>query len=151
MVRLPVFTAALVGVLAGSSCGDRAGITAPSQAPAPRPPLVERQLPPLAGAAVIYAFHEALENFGVRRVRTFTERSSFVLYESGAFALRIEGLAQQATGTYERGDEHIRFYFGEDSTTVDAIGTVTGHLMEVRYSEIMQHSDFENAVYQIVE
>jgi hypothetical protein len=27
-------------------------------------------------------------------------------------------------------------------------GTLKGDLLEVRYSEMMQHSDFENAVYR---
>ena len=30
----------------------------------------------------------------------------------------------------------------------DATGILQGDLLEVRYSDIMQHSDFENAVYR---
>jgi hypothetical protein len=152
MVRLPLFAAALAGVLAtGSGCDDRPRVTAPSPRPAPQPPVVERPLPPLTGAAITYAFSSALEDFGVSRVSRFTEGSSFVLYESGGFVLQFEAFSHQARGRYERDDGQIRFYFSEHATAADAIGTLRGNLMEVRYSEIMQHSDFENAIYQMVE
>jgi len=155
MVRLPLFAAALAGVLAtGGGCDDRPGVTAPSPRPASQLPVVERPLPPLpplTGAAITYAFSGALENFGVSRVSRLTEGSSFVLYESGGFSLQFEAFPQQGRGRYERDDGQIRFYFSEHGTAVDAIGTLRGNLMEVRYSESMQHSDFENAIYQTVE
>jgi hypothetical protein len=96
-----------------------------------------------------YVFSGALENFGVPRVSGATAGSSFVLYESGGFVLRFETLDGQARGSYERDDGQIRFYFAERGSNPDATGTLRDDLMEVRYSEQMQHSDFENAVYQL--
>jgi hypothetical protein len=52
-------------------------------------------------------------------------------------------------GTYRQDNATITFRFHPSTgDRVDATGTLEGDLMEVRYSEIMQHSDFENAVYR---
>ena len=91
------------------------------------------------------------ENVGSFRVSVLTEGSSFVLSETGAFYLQYEAFPQRAWGRYEREDGRIAFYFSERSKAADAIGTIKANLLEVRYSEIMQHSDFENAVYERVE
>jgi hypothetical protein len=153
MVRSLLIAAALTGVLAiGGGCDDRPRITAPTpSAVAPQPEVAARPLPPLTGAAITYAFREALESFSGFRSSRYTEGSTFVLYESGDFALRFVAVAYEARGRYERDHGQIYFYFGERSAAADAIGTLRGNLMEVRYSEMMQHSDFENAVYEIAE
>jgi len=104
--------------------------------------------PPLSGAATTYRFSEALENY---RVSGFTEGSSFVLYETGGFYLQYEAFAHGYRGRYEQDDGQISFYFSERSNTADAIGTLKGNRLEIRYSEMMQHSDFENAAYKRVE
>lgn len=144
---------ALVGFFAVCvACGDQARPTAPSPSPAaPPPPVTVTPLPPLSGATTTYSFSAALENFGSYRVSGFTEGSSFVLYETGGFYLQYEAFAHRYRGRYEQDDGHINFYFSERSNTADAIGTLKGHLLEIRYSETMQHSDFENAVYQRIE
>ena len=49
------------------------------------------------------------------------------------------------------GDERVTFYFGPDDNSPDASGILKGNLLEVRFSDMMQHSDFENAVYRRVE
>jgi hypothetical protein len=66
------------------------------------------------------------------------------------FGLRYDAFAHVYLGTYQQVNAAITFRFGPPSTgdRVDATGTLKGDLMEVRYSEIMQHSDFENAVYR---
>ena len=152
MVRFPLAAATLAAVVAvAGGCDDRSMTTAPSPISMPPPAVEARPLPPLTGAAITYAFSGALENFGALRVSRVTEGSSFILYESGGFSLRFEAFPQQARGRYERDDGRIRFYFSGHGTAADAIGTLRGNLMDVRYSEIMQHSDFENAVYRIVE
>ena len=74
-----------------------------------------------------------------------------MLYETGDFYLQYEAFAHQYRGRYERDADGITFYFSQRGTTADAIGTVKANLLEVRYSNIMQQSDFENAVYKRVE
>jgi hypothetical protein len=139
--------AVLLGFFAAClACGDGATVPTRPVVPPPAPPL-----PPLSGASTTYSFSEPLENFGSRRVSVITEHSSFVLYESGGFYLRYEAFEQPYRGTYERDGGQITFHFSERGTTVDAIGTVKADLLEVRYSDMMQHADFENAVYKRVE
>ena len=142
--------AALVGLFAVCvACGDQARPTAPSPSPAaPPPPVNVTPFPPQSGATTTYSFSDVLEN---DRVSGFTTASSFVLYETGAFYLQYEAFAYRYRGRYEREDRQITFYFSERSHTADATGTLKGNLLEVRYSEIMQQSDFENAVYQRVD
>ena len=72
--------------------------------------------------------------------------SRYVLYENGAFALQYVSLAGQYTGSYRQEDGSIYFDFNADRLW-DASGTLNDDLLEVRYSDQMQHSDFENAVY----
>jgi len=141
--------AALVGFFAVCvACGDQARPTAPSPSPAAPPPVNVTPFPPLSGATTTYNFSDVLGNY---RVSGFTAGSSFVLYETGGFYLQYEAFAHRYRGRYEQDDGQITFYFSERSNTADAIGTLKGNLLEVRYSEIMQHSDFENAVYHRVE
>ena len=139
--------AALLGVFAGClACNDSP--TAPSRpvVPPPAPPL-----PPLSGASTTYNFSEPLENFGSSRVSAVTEHSSFVLYETGDFYLQYDAFAHQYRGKYERDADRITFSFSQRGNTVDAIGTLKADLLEIRYSDIMLLSDFENAVYKRVE
>jgi hypothetical protein len=150
MVKAWCVVAVAGALAAGGGCDSQRSVTAPSPAPAPPPAVVERPLPPLSGAVTTYAFREALENFGMLRVSLVTRGSSFVLYESGGFTLQSEAFPHVARGSYEREDDRVRFYFSGPAE-VDAIGTSRGTLMEVRYSEPMQHADFEDAVYQVVE
>lgn len=143
--------------LSGSACdAGRPSMPSTPTAPsptvaAPPPPVSVTPLPPLSGAATTYSFSEALENWGSYRVSGFTERSAFVLYETGGFYLQYEAFPTQSRGRYEQSDGHINFYFSGRGNTVDAIGTLKGDRLEIRYSERMQHSDFENAVYRRVE
>jgi hypothetical protein len=135
------------------ACGDQVRPTAPSPMPEPPPPppVSETPLPPLTGATTTYTFSEPLDNFGSYRVSPATTRSSFVLFETGSFYLQYEAFPQLAVGRYEQADGRISFYFSARSQTAGAIGTLKGNLLEIRYSEMMQHSDFENAVYRRVE
>lgn len=149
--------AMLLGLLVvAAACDDRARPTAPTPNPTPPPPAVAvpptplPPLPPLTGAATTYEFSEPLDNFGVIRVRSFTERSSFVLYESGGFYLAYEGIAHRYRGGYEQGDGRITFHFNADPAS-SAIGIVKGDRLEIRYNDTLRHSDFEDAVYRRVE
>ena len=137
----------LVGFIAVClACNDQPIAPSRPVAPPPAPPL-----PPLSGASTTYSFSEPLDNFGSYRVSGFTQRSSFVLYESGGFYLQYEAFDHQYRGRYERDAERITFSFSARGATADAIGTVKANLLEVRYRDIMQQSDFENALYKRVE
>jgi hypothetical protein len=75
-----------------------------------------------------------------------------VLYDNGAFALHYEGFPLPYVGAYRR-DEGGRIYldFGADGAATgdsDAWATLNDDLLEVRYNALMEHSDFENAVYR---
>jgi hypothetical protein len=145
--------AALLGFLVLSiACDGRRGPTAPIPPSPPPPPVTgPPPPPPLSGEATTFRFRAVLVDAGSGRVSRFTEHSSFVIYESGDFDLRYEHIAHPYRGRYERSEEKIAFYFSERSHLPDAIGTLKGDVLEVRYSEPMQHSDFENAAYQRVD
>lgn len=72
------------------------------------------------------------------------------MYDNGVFGLRYDAFSHVYLGTFRQDNDTIAFRFHPPSAVdhVDATGTLKGDLMEVRYSEIMQHSDFENAVYR---
>jgi len=107
----------------------------------------------LSGPSRSYHFSAPLD----RPVYDFTLASRYVLYDNGAFSLRYESLGEGAyTGSYRQEDGHILFDFGADGVGSqlggpDAIGTLNGDLLEVRYSFEMRVADFENAVYQRTE
>jgi hypothetical protein len=141
--------AALAGVLAlFMACGDGDQFTAPTlprpvAAPVPSPLPSD---PPLSGATTTYQFSAPLSY----HVSPWTERSSFVLYESGAFSLQYEAF-EPYLGAYQREGNRITFAFsGHASSTGTAIGTLTdgGDLLEIRFSRGMQLSDFEDAIYR---
>jgi hypothetical protein len=152
MVRVPLI-AALAGVLIiGSGCDDAPRGAAPSPMPAaPEPTVPARPLPPLTGPGITYAFTEAVANAYGLRSSQYTVGSTFVLYESGVFSLRFVTVDYEVRGRYERVNGQVHFHFSERSPAADAIGTLRDNLMEVRYSEIMLHSDYEDAVYQMIE
>lgn len=111
-----------------------------AQPPAPSPPAGQ---PPLTGPATTYLFSAPL----AYQVRSFTSESRYVLYDNGAFGLMYAAFDFTYAGTYWRVGRDIYFDFGTDGLW-DASGTLEGDVMEVRYSVMMEHSDFENAVYK---
>jgi len=86
-------------------------------------------------------------------VRDFTRQSRFVLYDNGAFVLDYPSIDNGAyRGQYRNADGVLMFLFEFQGRSVDeawddATGTLSGDALTVQYHEIMQHSDFENAVY----
>jgi hypothetical protein len=86
-----------------------------------------------------------------------TPTSLYVLYDNGAFSLRYESLGEGAyTGSYRHEDGRMIFDFGADGVgsqggQPEAVATLNGDLLNVRYSDMMQQSDFENAVYRRAE
>lgn len=145
----------LVGLLVLCvACDDAQRTTAPSSllpprtstpSPPPMPPA-----PPLSGPSTTYHFSAPLDY----QVSGFTLTSSYVLYDNGAFSLRYESLGEGTyTGSYRQEEARIIFDFGADGKgsqggQPEAIATLDRDLLNVRYSEMMQHSDFENAVYR---
>jgi hypothetical protein len=113
--------------------------------------VTQTPLPPIAGPAATFGFRGPLPDCGGERVRTFTEASSFVLYEAGIVDLFYPTIPFTYRGRYERSDERIAFYFGEGQQAPNAIGRMRGDVLEVCYGELMQHSDFESASYQRVD
>ena len=136
------FVAALL-TLAGCDQGTISPLpTTPVLSAAPAPPA--SPAPPLSGPSTTYRFSGPLD-YGVN---VFTETSSYVLYDNGAFGLRYESPSGFTyTGSHWREDARIIFDFVSDGKQ-DAVGTLRGDLLELRYSELMQHSDFDNAVYR---
>jgi len=106
----------------------------------------------LSGPSTTYQFVAPLDY----PVRSFTPTSKYVLYNNGAFSLRYEALGEGAyIGSYRQEDGRFIFDFGGGGSQLggpDAIGTLNGDLLEVRYSFDMRvGADFENAVYQRTE
>ena len=109
--------------------------------PSPTPPPIEQ--PPLTGPGTTYVFSGPLSY----QVSGFTTASKYVLYDNGAFALQYASFSNPYPGVYRQENGGISFDFGANGSS-DASGVLNGDLLEVRYSEQMQHSDFENAVYR---
>jgi len=150
----------LIGVLMlGLACGTERP-TAPSAVPAPPPPQPPQPLPSGEPVAT-YIFYSLLDY----PVRGFTTGSQYLLYNNGVFGLRYDAFPHVYLGTYRQDNATITFRF-DDAWTWDrgwsclsdsrptgglcpfATGTLKGDLLEVRYGDSMQHSDFENAIYR---
>jgi hypothetical protein len=97
-----------------------------------------RRLVPVSGPATAYVFSGPL----TYPVSDFTEQSSFVLYDNGAYQLRYHSSNWTITGVFHRENGQIVFDDGW------ATGTLNGDLLEVRYSASAQQADYENAVYR---
>ena len=136
----------LIGVLMlGLACGTEPP-TGPGPVPTPptitQPPPQPPQGPPRSWGEPVatYVFSGPL-NYPVSG---FTPGSQYLLYDNGGFGLRYDAFAQVYLGTYQQENDTITFQFSGQIAT----GTLKGDLLEVRYSDILQHSDFENAVYR---
>lgn len=129
-----------------AACSDASRPTAPSPppaAPAPAPPpQPPPTVPPLSGPSRLFVYIGPLGY----PVRHFTTGSQYVLYDNGAFALQYPFIAPY-TGVYREENGRIAFEFSPGGQE-NAVGSLDGDLLEVRYSERMQHADFEDAVYK---
>jgi hypothetical protein len=136
----------LAFLLFSVACGNADRPTAPSslstQPPSmPQPPPAGQ--PPLTGPATTYLFSGPLSY----QVRDYTTGSKYVLYDNGAFSLQYASLAASYPGTYRQENGRISFDFNADGSW-DGSGALNADLLEVRYTETMEHSDFENALYR---
>jgi hypothetical protein len=117
---------------------------APSAVP-PTPTITQplQPLPPGEPVAT-YVFSGPLDY----AIRGFTTGSQYRLYDNGVFGLRYDAFAHGYLGTYRQDNATITFRF-DGAWTWDqgiATGTLKGDLLEVRCSDIVEHSDFEDAV-----
>jgi hypothetical protein len=139
-----------VGALVGClfmlfACNN--GPTAPTPLP-PSPPATVQPpptsvLPPVSGNARAYVFNAPVSY----QVRGYTMMSRYVLRSGGTFSLQYASLGIEYVGTFTEDNGIVSFRFAADGRW-DAIGTVSGDSLEVRYNVVMEHSDFENAVYR---
>jgi hypothetical protein len=114
---------------------------APSSTPTPSPsPTVVR---PTVIPGSIYLFSAPLSH----PVAGYTSSSRYVLDDHGGFALQYPSLSGEYAGTYRQENGVLTFHFNGDGRW-EAIGTLTGDSLEVRYNVIMMLSDFDDAVYR---
>jgi hypothetical protein len=103
--------------------------------------------PPLTGASRTFTFERELSY----HVRDYTKQSRFVLYDDGAFVLQYVGLSIEYRGGYTSTNGVIDFKWEGSSSAGSwgATGTLAGDSLTVQYNQIMELSDFENAVYTV--
>ena len=155
----------LIGALIlGLACGTEQP-TAPSAFPAPPtitpPPTPPPQGLPSGEPVATYVFSGPLDY----AIPVLRPARNILLYDNGVFGLRYDAFPHVYLGTYQQDNATITFRF-DDAWTWDqgwsclsdsrptrglcpfATGTLKGDLLEVRYGDSMQHSDFENALYR---
>ena len=121
----------------------------PSPTPTPYPPI---SFPPLSGPSRTFVFASELEY----PVTDHTKNSRFVLYDNGAFILQYLTISGGTSlGQYRDVNGVLMFLFEFQGRSVadtwdDATGILNGNSLTVRYDLVMQHSDFENAVYVLM-
>jgi hypothetical protein len=142
---------AVVVLVLSAACGDSVPTsptgTSPSPSGAPLPGLTPlpsvtppTSFPPLTGPSRTFIFERADS-----RVAEYTEKSRFVLYENGAFALQLGGQYRGSFTTQENG--LLYFKFESNLGSWAATGKLEGDSLEVRYNTMMQMDDFEDAFY----
>ena len=143
--------AAVFLVVLSTACGSSAP-TSPTAIPQPLPVAAPtapptRTFPPLSGPSRTFVFDRELKS----RVSDYTRKSSFVLYDNGAFVLRFSGPGEYRGG-YTVADGVITFEWEGWSAAGPwgATGTIRGDSLTVEYNFIMQLTDFEDAVYALV-
>jgi hypothetical protein len=120
----------------------------PTPSPGPAPPRTPITFPPLSGPSRTFVFDCEL----AYPVRDFTKQSRFVLFDNGAFVLEYPSLAYRLPGQYRATDSVLMFLFEFQGRTVDeawndATGRFQGDSLTIEFDLLMQHSDYENAVY----
>jgi hypothetical protein len=128
------------------ACDSADRLTAPSPPSTGQPPPTGGlPVPPLTGpVSSTYHFSGPLSY----PVSGYTPASKYLLYENGAFALQYGSPVEfQYHGVHTRENGRVTFDFSPNGRW-KAIGTLNGDLMEVRYNDLAEHSDFQNAVYR---
>jgi hypothetical protein len=138
----------LLSAACGSSGPTSPTVTPPSPVvppPVPAPtPSPTKTFPPLSGPSRTFVFDRGL----LSRVSDYTRKSSFVLYDNGAFVLRYSGPGEYRGGyTETNGVVTFEWEGWSAAGPWGATGTMRGDSLAVEYNFIMQMTDFENAVY----
>jgi hypothetical protein len=100
----------------------------------------------LSGPSRTFAFDRELSY----HVSDYTKKSRFVLYDNGAFVLQYQSLGEGGyRGGYEDANGVVAFAWEGWSVAGPwgATGTLKGDSLTVQYNQIMQWTDFEDAVY----
>jgi hypothetical protein len=101
----------------------------------------------LSGPSRTFVFDHELSY----RVRDFTKNSRFVFYDNGAFVLQYAGIGDYRGGyTEANGVITLEWEGWSVAGPWGATGTLKGDSLTVQYNEIMQLSDFEDAVYTLM-
>ena len=115
-------------------------------APSPTPPTAK--FPPLSGASRTFVFDHSATTY---QVSEYTAHSRMVLYDDGAFVLQYLTLSTNNSyaGGYTESNGTMTFQW--EGWNIQgpwgATGTLAGDSLTIRYNEIMQYTDFEDAVY----
>jgi hypothetical protein len=137
---------ALVALLVcASACADSVIPTEPTIPSRPTPSPVE--FPAVSRPARIYLFANELSY----PVSELTKRSRYVLYDDGTFALQYVQSrgSSEYRGMYKDASGLITFEWEGWSAAGQwgATGSLSDDSLSVRYNEIMELTDFENAIY----
>lgn len=138
----------LVAACGSSGPTSPTGTIPPSAVSPPTPPPAT-VFPPLSGPSRTFIFDREL----LYPVRDYTRHSRLVLYDNGAFVLRFPSVGE---GGYRGGykDANGVIVFEWDAWNIagpwGATGALKGNSLTVQYNEIMQGTDFEDAVYVLM-
>ena len=121
---------------------------APPGVPSPIPPPTPN-FPPLSGSSHSYAFARELSY----PVSDYTKQSRFVLYDDGAFVLQYVNPAGSLRGADTNANGVLTFEWEGSSVAAPwgATGMLNSDSLTVRYNAVMLGSDFEDAVYVLMQ
>jgi hypothetical protein len=128
-------------------------LTSPSPRPEPPPiaaPVGPAEFPPVSKPGRIYGSAAPL-NYPLQ---PYTLASRFVLHDDGTFVLQYGyPRAFEYRGTYKESGSAITFEWEGWSTAGPwgATGSLGDKALIVRYNEVMMLTDFEDAIYSLVE
>jgi hypothetical protein len=137
----------LLSACAGSGPTSPTGTNPAPSLPLPTPPATN--FPPLSGPSRTFIFAREL----LYPVSDYTKKSRFILYDNGAFVLQFPSVGEGGyRGGYKDASGVITFEWEgwNIAGPWGAIGSLTGDSLTVKYNEIMQWTDFEDATYALM-
>ena len=144
----------IAALLLGLACGSEPPTAPPTPPIATQParPIPEPPRPPSLPSGEPVATYVFSGPLGYP-VSPFTPGSRYLLYDNGVFGLHYYGSPYNEyvyLGKYQQDGDNFTFRFDGSWTWDQGVATamLKGDLLEVRYSDIMQQSDFDNAVYR---
>jgi hypothetical protein len=138
----------LLSACAGSGPTSPTATNPPPSLPLPTPPATN--FPPLSGPSRTFLFARELSY----PVSDYTKKSRFILYDNGAFVLQYPSLGG---GGYRGGykDASGVIIFDWEGWSVagpwSATGILSGDSLTVKFNDIMLWTDFEDAVYLLMQ